>query len=87
MSSYGKKDGADFGSLTATIAGGSLDTITFSATIASYGVEAGDTIIFDTAAGASAQHLKVREVVSDTVLKMTSDGTVPQIKIVNYNRA
>ncbi len=75
MSSYGKKDGADFGSLTATIAGGSLDTITFSATIASYGVQAGDTIIFDTAAGASAQHLKVREVVSDTVLKMTSDGT------------
>ena len=75
MSSYGKKDGADFGSLTATIAAGTLNKITFSDDISSYGVQAGDTIIFDTAAGASAQHLKVKYVESDTVLVMTSNGT------------
>ena len=75
MSSYGKKDGADFGSLTAEIASGTLNKITFSASIASYGVQAGDTIIFDTAAGASAQHLKVKYVESDTVLVMTKEGT------------
>ena len=75
MSMYGKKDGAAFGSLTATIAGGTLNKITFSDDISSYGVEAGDTIIFDTAAGASAQHLKVKYVESDTVLVMTSNGT------------
>jgi len=87
---YGKKDGAAFGSLTATIAGGSLDTITFSDDISSYGVQAGDTIIFDTAAGsggADAQHLKVREVVSDTVLKMTSDGTAASGKDCELQQA
>ena len=74
MSSYGKKDGAPFGSLTATIAGGTLNKITFSATIASYGVQSGDTIIFDTAAGASAQHLKVKYVESTTVVVLTGNG-------------
>ena len=75
MSSYGKKDGAAFGSLTAEIASGTKNKITFSGSIASYGVEAGDTIIFDTGAGASAQHLKVKYVESDTVLVMTKEGT------------
>ena len=75
MALWGNKDGAPFGSLTATIAGGSLNVITFSATIASYGVEAGDTIIFDTAAGAAAQHLRVKSVDSTVQVTMTTDGT------------
>ena len=75
MSLWGNKDGAAFGSLTATIAGGTKDRITFSATIASYGVNPGDTIIFDTGAGASAQHLKVKTVDSTTQLTMTTEGT------------
>ena len=45
MALWGNADGAPFGSLTATIAGGSKNVITFSGTIASYGVKAGDTII------------------------------------------
>ena len=78
MSMYGNKDGAPFGSLTAEIASGTKNKITFSGSIASYGVEAGDTIIFDTAAGsggADAQHLKVKYVESDTVVVLTKEGT------------
>ena len=78
MSMYGNKDGAPFGSLTAEIASGTKNKITFSGSIASYGVQAGDTIIFDTAAGsggADAQHLKVKYVESTTVLVMTKEGT------------
>ena len=90
MSSYGKKDGAPFGSLTATIAGGTLNKITFSATIASYGVQPGDTIIFDTAAGsggADAQHLKVKYVESTTVLVMTKNGTAAADKDCELQQA
>ena len=78
MSMYGNKDGAPFGSLTAEIASGTKNKITFSGSIASYGVQAGDTIIFDTAAGsggADAQHLKVKYVESDTVVVLTKEGT------------
>ena len=78
MSMYGNKDGAPFGSFTAEIASGTKNKITFSGSIASYGVQAGDTIIFDTAAGsggADAQHLKVKYVESDTVVVLTKEGT------------
>ena len=75
MALWGNKDGAPFGSLTATIAGGSLNVITFSATIASYGVEAGDIIIFNTAGGAAAQHLRVKSVDSTVQVTMTTNGT------------
>tara|TARA_A100000164_G_C21847083_1_gene743108 strand:- start:380 stop:853 length:474 start_codon:yes stop_codon:yes gene_type:complete len=87
---YGKKDGAAFGSLTATIAAGTLNKITFSATIASYGVQPGDTIIFDTAAGsggADAQHLKVKYVESTTVLVMTKNGTAAADKDCELQQA
>ena len=90
MSMYGKKDGAAFGSLTATIAAGTLNKITFSATIASYGVQSGDTIIFDTAAGsggADAQHLKVKYVESTTVLVMTKNGTAAADKDCELQQA
>ncbi len=90
MSMYGKKDGAAFGSLTATIAAGTLNKITFSATIASYGVQPGDTIIFDTAAGsggADAQHLKVKYVESTTVLVMTKNGTAAADKDCELQQA
>ena len=90
MSSYGKKDGAPFGSLTAEIASGTKNKITFSGSIASYGVQPGDTIIFDTAAGsggADAQHLKVKYVKSTTELVMTKNGTAASGKDCELQQA
>ena len=87
MALWGNADGAPFGSLTATIDGGSKNVITFSGTIASYGVNPGDTIIFDTGGGAAAQHLRVLSVDSTTQVTMTTEGTAASGKTCELQQA
>jgi len=74
MALWGNKDGAPFGSLTATVAADpGLNLLTFSGSIYSYGVEPGNTIIVDTAG--TPQFVRVKQVVSDTVIETTTDMT------------
>jgi len=74
MALWGNKDGAPFGSLTATVAADpGLNLLTFSGSISSYGVEPGNTIIVDTAG--TPQFVRVKQVVSDTVIETTTDMT------------
>ena len=74
MALWGNKDGAPFGSLTATVAADpGLNLLTFSDSISSYGVEPGNTIIVDTAG--TPQFVRVKQVVSETVIETTTDMT------------
>jgi hypothetical protein len=74
MALWGNKDGAPFGSLTATVAANpGLSLLTFSGSVSSYGIEPGNTIIVDTAG--TPQFVRVKQVVSDTVVETTTDMT------------
>jgi len=74
MALWGTKDGAPFGSLTATVAADpGLNLLTFSDSISSYGVEPGNTIIVDTAG--APQFVRVKQILSETVVETTTDMT------------
>jgi hypothetical protein len=74
MALWGNKDGAPFGSLTATVAADpGLNLLTFSGSISSYGIEPGNTIIVDTAG--TPQFVRVKQVISDTVIETTTNMT------------
>lgn len=73
MALWGNEDGTDI-TETATIAGGSKDTITFGDDVSSFGIEAGDTIVFDRNSN-SRQHLRVKSVNSTTQFTLMEEAT------------
>jgi len=74
MALWGNKDGAPFGSLTATVAADpGLNLLTFSGSISSYGIEPGNTIIVDTAG--TPQFVRVKRVISETIVETTTNMT------------
>ena len=74
MALWGNKDGAPFGSLTATVAADpGLNLLTFSGSISSYGIEPGNTIIVDTAG--TPQFVRVKQILSETVVETTTNMT------------
>jgi hypothetical protein len=74
MALWGNKDGAPFGSLTATVAANpGLNLLTFSGSISSYGIQPGNTIIVDTAG--TPQFVRVKQVISETIVETTTNMT------------
>lgn len=74
MALWGRKDGAPFGTLTATVAANpGLNILTFSDSIADYNVEPGNTIIVDTAG--TPQFVRVNRIISETTIETTTNMT------------